>query len=558
MGIGTAFVVPDAVKRVIPQNRISSSDHTVQWARFETSVEKVSSQISAQLSSNKDDKIQKEIFETYLLMLGDPEFIKDVKQSFEAGSNNIEYVLNQKTEEYADKLRNSGNEYLAERAQDICDIFGRVLNDLLNFHPFNIEQVPDGAVIVATAMNPSDTMILSKRKIAGLALTEGGVSSHVAILARNYGIPAVFALHKITEQVKTGGTIIVDGNSGEVVIDPDKETTGDYKKKIEDEWKHQFALEKFRDKQAVTKDGTKITIMANIGTVEEAKNAVTEGADGIGLFRTEFLFMSETPGSAGSSQARAGAFSEESQYRAYRSVLETMKGKPVTIRTLDAGGDKLINAFEITPHDEKNPLMGLRAIRLSLTYPQQLKTQFRALYRASVYGDLRIMLPLITGVDQVIKSKEIAKQARDELTSENIPFNPNVPIGIMVETAAAAITADCLAKESAFFSIGTNDLTQYTIGVDRENPTVAPLYNEFHLAVLRMIERTIDCGAQAHIPVAVCGEMASRQDSVLVLAGLGVRYLSMSPKQITGVKELLSRFTISELQAISSKSLNSL
>src|SRR5574344_2061376 len=275
MGIGTAFVVPDAVKRVIPQSRISSSDHAIQWARFETSVEKVSSQISAQLSSNKDDKIQKEIFETYLLMLGDPEFTKDLKQSFEAGCNNIEYVLNQKTEEYADKLRNSGNEYLAERAQDICDIFGRVLDDLLDFHPFNIEQVPDGSVIVATTMNPSDTIILSKRKIAGLALTEGGVSSHVAILARNYGIPAVFALHKITQQVQTGETVIIDGELGEALINPDKETTSDYKKKIEDEWKHQFALEKFRDKPAATKDGTRITIMANIGTVEEAKNAVT-------------------------------------------------------------------------------------------------------------------------------------------------------------------------------------------------------------------------------------------------------------------------------------------
>src|SRR5574344_1423370 len=275
MGIGTAFVVPDAVKRVIPQNHIDPSAQLVEWSRLETAVTHITEQISTQLASAKDDKVQKEIFETYLLMLGDPEFTKDLKQSFEAGCNNIEYVLNQKTEEYADKLRNSGNEYLAERAQDICDIFGRVLDDLLNFHPFNIDQVPDGAVIVATAMNPSDTIILSKRKIAGLALTEGGVSSHVAILARNYGIPAVFALHKITEQVKTGGTIIVDGNSGEVVIDPDKETTSDYKKKIEDEWKHQFALEKFRDKPAATKDGTRITIMANIGTVEEAKNAVT-------------------------------------------------------------------------------------------------------------------------------------------------------------------------------------------------------------------------------------------------------------------------------------------
>jgi phosphotransferase system enzyme I (PtsI) len=558
MGIGTAFVVPDAVKRVIPQNHITAADHLVEWSRFENAVTHITEQISTQLASVKDDKVQKEIFETYLLMLSDPEFTKDVKSDFYAGDLNIEYVLNQKTEEYADKLRNSGNEYLAERAQDICDIFGRVLDDLLDFHPFNIEQVPDGSVIVATAMNPSDTLILSKRKIAGLALTEGGVSSHVAILARNYGIPAVFALHKITQQVQAGETVIIDGELGEALINPDKETTDEYLKKIDAEKTHQSALREFRGKPAVTKDGVHIAILANIGTVEEANAAVEEGADGIGLFRSEFLFMSETQGNVASSQARTGAFSEESQFKAYKTVLETMKGKPVTIRTLDAGGDKLINSFEITPHNEKNPLLGLRAIRLSLTYPQQLKTQLRALYRASIYGDLRIMLPLITGVEQVRKTKEIAQQARDELSAENIPFRSDVPIGIMVETAAAAITADCLAKESDFFSIGTNDLTQYTIGIDRENPAVASLYNEFHLAVLRLIERTIDCGAQAHIPVAVCGEMASKHDSVLVLAGLGVRHLSMSPKQITGVKELLSRFSISELQAISSKSLNSL
>src|SRR5574344_2546005 len=227
MGIGTAFVVPDAVKRVIPQNHIDPSAQLVEWSRLETAVTHITEQISTQLASAKDDKVQKEIFETYLLMLSDPEFTKDVKSAFESGDLNIEYVLNQKTEEYADKLRNSGNEYLAERAQDICDIFGRVLDDLLDFHPFNIEQVPDGAVIVATAMNPSDTIILSKRKIAGLALTEGGVSSHVAILARSFGIPAVVALDEITTQVQPGEQLIVDGDIGEVITSPDDATVSE-------------------------------------------------------------------------------------------------------------------------------------------------------------------------------------------------------------------------------------------------------------------------------------------------------------------------------------------
>jgi phosphoenolpyruvate-protein phosphotransferase (PTS system enzyme I) len=558
IGIGTAFVIPDAVKRTIPQERLSTSDHDPQWIRFENSLKKVSAVITGQLSTLVNNKAQKEIFETYLLMLADPEFIADVQRSFYADTFNIEYVLNQKTEEYADRLRTSGNEYLAERAQDICDIFGRVLDELLDFHPFDIESIPDGSVIVATAMNPSDTIILSKRKISGLALTEGGVSSHVAILARNYGIPAVFALKKVTQQVSPGETIIIDGNTGEAIINPDDETITDYQKKISLEQRHIVALRTFRETPAKTKDGTSFTILANIGTVEEAEIAQEEGADGIGLFRTEFLFMSEVPGNSASPHTSARAFSEDVQFSAYKKVLETMSGKPVTIRTLDAGGDKLINTSQMPSASEKNPLMGLRAIRLSLAYPQQLKTQLRALYRASPYGNLHIMLPLITGIEQIKEAHDIARQVRSELTTEHIPFNPDVPIGIMIETAAAAITADCLAEVSDFFSIGTNDLTQYTIGVDRENPAVASLYNEFHLAVLRLIEQTLSAAMLADIPVSVCGEMASRQNSVLVLAGMGIRNLSMSPKQITGVKELLSRFSIRELQAISSKSLNTL
>ncbi|MBO5100892.1 MAG: phosphoenolpyruvate--protein phosphotransferase [Treponema sp.] len=555
IGIGTAFVIPEQKKRTIPFKTISEDEKDTQWERFNKSLQKVISNITVKMEEVKEDKVQSEIFGTYFLMLNDPEFIKSVKNSFEQNNYNIEYILNSQTEEYADKLRSSGNDYLAERAQDICDIFGQVLDDLMDFQPFNIETIPDGSVIVATQLNPSDTIILSKRKISGLALTEGGITSHVGILARNYGIPAVFALDKITSHIKTGQTVVVDGNNGEITVEPDQNSLSDFEKKINEEKQYLSSLEKFRDLPAKTKDGTKFQIMANIGTVEEAKLAKQECADGIGLFRTEFLFMSE---SESSGLGHSCIFNEEAQFKAYKTVLEIMDGKPVTIRTLDAGGDKLINSTEIQAKEEKNPLMGLRAIRISLANPLQLKIQFRALYRASVYGNLKIMLPLITDVDQVKKSLEIAKKAREELAAENIAFNPNIPIGIMVETAAAALTSDCLSKECDFFSIGTNDLTQYTIGVDRENADVAYLYDEFHLAVLRLIHHTVQVGKKAKIPVSVCGEMASRKTSVLVLAGMGVRNLSMSAKQICIVKELLSRYTIKELKNISSKRLNSL
>ncbi|MBQ9909507.1 MAG: phosphoenolpyruvate--protein phosphotransferase [Treponema sp.] len=560
IGIGKAFIIPEVEKRVISSKKIKNEDKPKHLLRFERSLAKVVAQISAQLEAVKGDKTQSEIFETYFLMLNDPEFLGDVRRTFEESNFSIEYILNQKTESYADRLRSSGNAYLAARAEDICDIFGRVLNDLLDFHPFNIENIPDDVVIVAKTIAPSDTVILSKRRIAGIALTEGGVSSHVGILARNYGIPAVFDIEDILNEIANDSLLIVDGDAGEIIDSPDEQTLSDYQKKIDIAREHAERLKKFRDVPAKTKDGELFQLMANIGTVEEAKVAQEEGADGIGLFRTEFLFMSEANSNMGSAHSKIAAFSEESQFNAYKKVLETMKGKPVTIRTLDAGGDKIISSLDIShsTSEEKNPLMGLRAIRLTLANPQILRTQFRALYRASVYGNLKIMLPLITSVEQVEEALALAAKVRDELKSENIPFNAAVPIGVMIETAAAAMISDCLANVSDFFSIGTNDLTQYTIGVDRENSLVAPLYDEFHLAVLRLLDRTIGEAKIANIPVSVCGEMASRPESVLVLAGMGVRTLSMSPKLITKIKELLSKISAEELKAISSKRLNSL
>lgn len=559
IGIGTAFVIPDAVKRAIPQHHIKIDQINKHWLRFENAVQTVTLELSSYLDSlsktDPRDKAQREVYETYILMLGDPVFNKEVKDFFETELFNIEYTVQFKAEEYASKLRQSGNSYLSERAQDITDVFGRVLDEMLDIHPFDIKQVPDGSVILATSLSSADTIILSKRKIAGLALSEGGVSSHVVILARNYGIPTIVGLEDISKKVRNGETVIVDGKEAEILVSPDKSTIDEYKAKIRQEFAHKQSLKAFLDKPAVTKDGTRFKLYANIGTPEEADVAVAEGADGIGLFRTEFLYMAQNGASL---NAAARNFSEENQFEAYKYVLSAMQGKPVTIRTLDAGGDKLINSVEFPVLEEKNPLMGLRAVRLSLKCPNVLKTQLRALYRASVYGNLEIMFPLISSYCQVKQCLELVNEVKKELTAEGIPFKHNIPIGIMIETAAAALISDCLAKTCDFFSLGTNDLTQYTLAVDRENPHVAELYNEFSLSVLRLIEMTISSANAANIPVAVCGEMASRQDSVMVLAGMGIRNLSMSPKMISGTKELLSRFTIQELQAISSQHLDSL
>lgn len=556
-GIGTAFVIPDPVKRAIPQHHIKIDQIQKGWTRFENAVEAVILSLNMHLDSlsktDEKDKIQREVFETYILMLEDPVFTKEIRDFYESELFNIEYTVQFKATEYANKLQQAGNYYLSERAKDITDVFDRVLDEMLDIHPFDINQVPDGSVILATTLSSADTIILSKRKIAGLALSEGGVSSHVVILARNYGIPTVVGVNKISKMVRNGETVIVDGKDAEILVSPDKATIDEYKAKIREEYQHKIELKKFLDKPAQTKDGTRFMLYANIGTPEEAETAAAEGADGIGLFRTEFLYMAQNGASL---NAAARSFSEQTQFEAYKRVLEIMGDKPVTIRTLDAGGDKLINSVDIPDISEKNPLMGLRAVRLSLACPNVLKTQLRALYRAGVYGNLRIMFPLITSVDQVQKCKELIKEVKAELRYEKLEFREDIPIGIMIETAAAAITADCLAKDSDFFSLGTNDLTQYTLGVDRENQHVSSLYNEFNLAVLRLIQMTVISAEEANLPLSVCGEMAGRQDSIMVLGGMGVRNLSMSPKLISSTKELLSRFTIQELQAISDKHLN--
>lgn len=559
IGIGTAFVIPEAVKRAIPQHHINIDQINRGWTRFENAVQTVTVNLSEQLDSlsrtDQRDKAQREIFETYVLMLEDPVFKEEVRDFYKKELFNIEYTVQFKAEEYASKLRQSGNDYLAERAQDITDIFGRVLDEMLDIHPFDINSVPDGSVILATSLSSSDTIVLSKRKIAGLALTEGGVSSHVVILARNYGIPTVVGLEAITSKVRNGETVIIDGKAAELLVSPARSTIEEYKQKIREEYLRKQSLKAFLNKPAVTKDGILFKLYANIGTPEEAEMALAEGADGIGLFRTEFLYMAQ---SGASMNAAARSFNEQTQFEAYKTVLQTMGDKPVTIRTLDAGGDKLINSVDIPVFDEKNPLMGLRAVRLCLECPNVFKTQLRALYRASVYGNLKIMFPLITSVEQVKQCLEIVNQVQTELSNEKIPFKKDTPVGIMVETAAAALISDCLVNVTDFFSLGTNDLTQYTLGVDRENSHVSSLYNEFSLAVLRLIEMTIRAGNDANIPVSVCGEMAGKSDSIMVLAGMGIRNLSMSPKLISSTKELLSHFTIAELEAISAKHLNNL
>ncbi len=547
---GAAYIIERQLRPAISAEALPENERAGGWKRFTAALQKVRGDIKALLET--PDPEQQAIFESYLLMLSDTDFISQVEQEYKKQNRRIEYVLNEKVEDFASKLRVAGDAYLSERADDITDVFGRVLNELLGVKRFDYSRLPEGAVVVAKNLNPSEAGELAARKCAGIVLEEGGVNSHLAILARNYGIPSLFGVPRAVSEIANGDEVVIDTQEAKVIVSPDVQTAAAYLTAIEQEERRRQCVAQHRQRPALLKDGTPVTLLANIGTVEEARIALDEGADGIGLFRTEFLFMQ-----AANQDKKKGkpisSISEDSQFEAYREVLQIMKGKPVTIRTLDAGGDKIIAAADIPAIKEKNPLLGLRAIRLTLADTTLFKTQLRALYRASVYGELKIMLPLITHVAQVKETLRIIKEVHSDLTREQIPFRANTPVGIMIETAGAAVIADVFTQYCDFFSIGTNDLTQYTLGIDRENAAVADLFSEFHAGVLRLISYTVQCAQTAGIPVSVCGEMAGQEEGMKALVGLGVRRLSMSPRFLCEAKDILSHYTLDDLERVSAK-----
>ena len=348
----------------------------------------------------------------------------------------------------------------------------------------------------------------------------------------------------------------MDGTEGLVIVEPDEKTLKKYHKFEAAKQKEEKSLSKLKHKAACTKDGVAITLLANIGSPEEAQLALEEGAGGIGLFRTEFLFMGAMQDARKTGSSGKKSVSEAAQLESYKQVLEIMGNRPVIIRTLDAGGDKLLKDAGFDSVPEQNPLLGSRAIRLTLANKSLFKRQLRALYRASVYGNLRIMIPLVTHLSQIKETLQVIDEVKAELKKDGLDFNPEVPVGIMVETAAAAISADIFAKYSDFFSIGTNDLTQYVLGIDRENPSVAALYDDKNVAVLRLIKNTVDCADKGGIPVSVCGEMAGVPEKAMVLAFLGVRTLSVSPVHIGAVKKALAKHSIKELEKMAQKALS--
>jgi len=545
IAIGPVFCLADETPAAIPRYPIRESDAETHWLRFEAALEESRNELS--LLKDDGNKEQSLILGSHLMMLSDPEFIPQIKKALFSQLFNIESVLKQKVDEAAGMLRSTGDAYLAERAVDIEDAFDRVTAHLVSPSAKQKSSgqktrfIPPGAILAARNLKPSETLALKDSGIVGIILEEGGATSHVAILARSWHLPAVMGVRGLLDGLVDGQETILDAVDGLVIVDAQPETVAAYRSRSRSDKRleAETAIERFAlvTARCETTDGTMLTLRANIALAGEAAAALEEGAEGVGLFRSEFLFL-------GSDEFP----DEDTQFEAYRTAVEDMAGAPVIIRTLDAGADKMVG--EQMDLAEKNPLLGWRAVRYCLDRRDLFKTQLRALLRASTFGDLRIMFPMISTVDELDAVLAVLAECRTECLRDGITFNTGLKVGIMVEIPSAAVCADLLARKADFMSIGTNDLIQYTMAVDRENPKVAHLYDCYNPAVLRLIAQTIEAGKKTGTEVSMCGEMAGDPAAVFLLAGMGLRSFSMAPTLITQVKEFIRKVSITDAESL--------
>ena len=477
-----------------------------------------------------------QIFEAHLLVLEDPELIDSAISKIRDEKVNADYALNEIKEMFVAMFESMDNEYMRERAADIKDVTNRVLRHILCIKVVDLAGLDEEVVLIAHDLTPSDTATMNKSMVLGFLTDIGGRTSHTAIMARTLEIAAVVGLNDIVEKVKDGDYIVFNGDTGEVIVNPDEEIIAKYASLKSEFEEYRKSLELLKGKASTTTDGRHVELAGNIGSPNDIEGLIKNDAEGVGLYRTEFLYMD-----------KEDAFpTEEEQYEAYKAVLEGMDNKPIVIRTLDIGGDKELPYFEMEP--EMNPFLGYRAIRLCLDKKDIFKTQLRALYRASVHGKLRIMFPMISSLEELLDAKEVIKEVLKELDEENIAYSKDVEVGMMIEIPSAAVISDVLAKHVDFFSIGTNDLIQYTCAVDRMNQKISHLYNQFNPAVLRLIKMVIDNAHKEGKWVGMCGESAGDQRMIPILLGFGLDEFSMSPISILPARKLITSLSYADMQ----------
>lgn len=539
IGIGKVVLIEEHDLTV---EKKSVTDTDAELKRLQDAIEKFVS-----ITNEMADKMAKtvgeqdaDILRGHIIMLQDPMIEEQISALMISEKISAEMALEQVLDQTAEMFAAVPDELIQQRATDLMDIKSRMLKILMGIEEVDISQVPENTVLVARDLTPSMTAGINPANIAGILTEVGGRTSHSAILARAMEIPAVLSIEGICGIVKNGDTVVLDGSKGEAIVNPDEATVKEFEKKFADYAAEKELLKAYKGKASQTKDGVKVELVSNIGKPEDADKVVECDGEGIGLFRTEFLFMD-----------RDSVPTEEEQFEAYKKVAETMKGKPVIIRTLDIGGDKAIPYLGL--ETEENPFLGFRAIRFCLKRRDIYEVQLRALLRASAFGDIKIMVPLVTGVDELRAVKVILEDIKRQLDKDGIAYNKDVKVGVMMETPAACMMADALAKEADFFSIGTNDLTGYTMAVDRGNAKVAYLYSTYNPAVLRAIKRIIECGKAEGIMVGMCGEAAADPKLIPLLLAFGLDEFSVSATSVLKTRKTISDCSIDECKALAEK-----
>ncbi len=525
---------------------ISEADIEYERGRFDDAVAVTKKQLIdlqerlESLSGNADS----EIFEAHVMLLEDKTLLHKVSEAIASRQQNAEYAFYAVMQNFLEAMRRIPDSYLRERTADIEDVCQRVLRNFKVDEDVDHETPDDTHILLAYDLSPSDTASMNRRHLLGFAIEQGSVNSHTSILARSFGIPAVVGLGASVIQVTTLTPAVIDGYAGKLVLNPTPETLAGYAALALEKEKQRSELDAMRDEATETLDGHKVTLSANIEFLEELHEVKRSGAKGVGLYRTEFLLLngSDMP-------------DEVEQTAAYTKVAKEVAPDLVIVRTLDAGGDKL--PVEPLTEPEPNPFLGWRGIRVSLSRPAMFREQLRAILRASHHGRIAVMFPLISGLSELLQAREALKRCMDELDAEGVPFDPKLPVGVMIEVPSAAICADLLAPHVDFFSIGTNDLIQYTVAVDRVNPHVANLYRPTHPAVIRLIGKTVEAGAEHGIWTGVCGEMAGDIRLTPLLIGLGVEELSVSPKSVPKVGQVIRSLDFAQCKATAQEALRS-
>ncbi len=541
IGIGSVVLVEEPS---LDYQRVTVEDTAAEKARFNEALETTISQtqIMAEDMRQRVGEKEAEILEGHMLLLMDPELTGQIEGCIENDKMNAEAAVEQTCNTFRDLFASLEDEMFQQRATDVNDIKTRMLKVLLGVKDIDLGKLPENTILVAEDLTPSMTASINAENVAGILTEIGGKTSHSAILARALEIPAVLSIPDITKKVKDGDQVVLDGDSGEVHVNPEDAVVADFKEKRRIFLEEKAALQKFVGKATVTADGHQVELCANIGKPEDADKVIECDGEGVGLFRTEFLFMD-----------RSNVPTEDEQFEAYKTVAQKLEGKPVIIRTLDVGGDKEIPYLNLPK--EENPFLGYRAVRLCLNRDDIYRPQLRALLRASAYGDIRIMVPMITCLDELRAVNHIIDELKAELEAKEIPFNKNIKVGIMVETPASCLMADVFAKEADFFSIGTIDLTGYTMCADRGNPDVAYLYSAYNPAVIRSIERVIRCGKEGGAIVGMCGEAAADPLLAPLLLAFGMDEFSVSATSILTTRKVISQWTMDEAREVAKKAL---